>query len=720
MNRAGVVVASDREGGQDLQRFEKEALEAAVQGRTWVSGVDMDVRGVVGMSFVQPAGHGLSVVARMSMERIWALVDDIDAGPGGFAEVTAADGTLVAAPNKAAVIRGDVFETPRRESPRGLLVVSAPVPSLRWTVYIGQPVSQAFLAVSALQRRSMLLVFIALAVSAALATLVSILHSRPLDALLMGTVRIAEGDFEHRIDVRATDEFGLLSRSFDDMVLRLKERTAALEESERRYRHATESVRDIIFSLDSSGRLSFLNSRVETLLGVQREKLLGRTIDELIEAHVVRFPDGRLAGDRVSGAALPRELHVQNVEGEEVILELEGEGGGSIGGVEFHGIARDVTQRKRIEEKLRRAERLAALGEVASRVAHELRNTVAGITASMEMARARSPAGGRLAADLDLVLSEALRAQDIVQGLLGSARPVTVEKRPCSVNDALVSVMKLRRGRLEAAGIWVTSDLSPSLPLIVADPGHLRQVFHNLIDNAERALCSLPSGAERALRVHTWWRDGRVLVEVSDTGPGIAPQHIGRIFDPLFTTDADNGGTGLGLSVSLAIVEAFGGDIAVRSKPGQGATFTVELPSTCGSAEGAEDLAGMRILVVEDEPAIREFVHHFMESMGCSVDSAADGREAVVLLATGDPYALIISDFKMPDRDGRALYEWIRASRPTLLKRLIYITGDSLNPLTVAFLEQAGIPYLLKPVVASVLATEVRRTLSRASENGGN
>ena len=222
----------------------------------------------------------------------------------------------------------------------------------------------------------------------------------------------------------------------------------------------------------------------------------------------------------------------------------------------------------------------------------------------------------------------------------------------------------------------------------MADPGQLQQVFHNIVANAEQALGSGDGAASRARRlgVRTWAEGGRVYAEVSDTGPGILPEHLGRVFDPFFTTRSASGGTGLGLAVSLGIVEAYGGDISVRSVSGEGAVFRVGLPLKARrgptSSRRRRTRTAERILVAEDEPSIREFMQHFLESLGYSVDSAANGQEAVALLAAGISYSLVISDYRMPDRDGRELYEWIRASRPGLLRRLIYITGDSLNPTT--------------------------------------
>ncbi|HTX73513.1 MAG TPA: ATP-binding protein, partial [Rectinemataceae bacterium] len=238
----------------------------------------------------------------------------------------------------------------------------------------------------------------------------------------------------------------------------------------------------------------------------------------------------------------------------------------------------------------------------------------------------------------------------------------------------------------------------------------------------EQALCAGDGdpGRPRRIGVRTWAEGGRVHAEVADSGPGIAPENLARIFDPFFTTRGAAGGSGLGLAVSLGIVEACGGDIDARSVPGAGATFTVRLPAhtppvAVVSPSAGPAGAGGRILVAEDESSIREFVHHFLESLGFAVDSAANGQEAIAQLASGISYSLVISDFRMPDRDGKNIYEWIGANRPDLLRRLIYITGDALNPVTRAFLAETGVPFLLKPVVASVLVDAVRQALKTAA-----
>jgi PAS domain S-box-containing protein len=720
VDRHGGIIADNRQGRARLSEFSPEAVSMALRGVSWTSPVDIDSRGLPGMSLVRAPRPGVSLIARLSLERIWTLIDDIDAGPGGFAFLASSDGTLIAHPDKAAVRRREKAVPPDAPQERGMLVVSSPVPGLGWTLSIQQPLEKAFFRVSLVLRRSFLLLLGGLLLAAVLSGIVARLYSRSMDALLWGTARIAEGDLDYQIPSHSRDEFGVLSRAFNGMVLRLRERTAALEDSEKRYRHVTEGVRDIIFTLDGSGRFLFVNSQAERVLGYTRKQLIGTEAGELLVPPFGGSAMEALLDEDNSGS---REIRVHTQDGQQVILELESvRSGGPGAAAEIHGIARDITQRRLMEEKLRRSEKLAALGEIVSRVAHELRNAVSGITASMEMARERGTSEAGLAGDLDRVLAEAARAKGIVQGLLGSSTAPSLTPQPCLLNDAVTSVLDLHRGAREAGSIRLSLELSTGIPPVLADPGHLRQVFHNLVANAEQALRSADGGTSRArtLRVRTWAEGARVLVEVSDNGPGIPPENLGRIFDPFFTTRSESGGAGLGLAVSLGIVEAYGGDMEARSVPGQGAAFTVGFPAQRFGEAGVPlpartGLDEGRILVAEDESSIREFMQHFLESLGFTVDTAADGREAVAKLAEGVVYALVISDYRMPDRDGRELYEWIRTSRPGLLHRLIYITGDSLNPNTRAFLEETGVPFLLKPVLASVLVEEVRRTLKTAA-----
>ncbi len=721
------VVAIDKEGrvladsgleGPDLSQFPQEAVRRARAGAGWTSPVSLDSRQLPVMTLVLPVDADLALLARLPLQRIWSLIDGIEAGPGGFASLVAADGTLVAYPDKAAILRGEK-PVPPRAPIAGVLLVSSPVPGLGWTVYIQQPAAEAFLPISLMLRRSLLYFLVGLTIAVLLGGAFAVLYARSLDALLLGTERIAGGDLSYMIEEKRTDEFGVLSSAFNDMVRSLRERTMALQESESRYRRVAESVWDIIYAIDAHGRFSFLNSRVEAILGRRAAEMVGQPFVDFVQPEERGRKADELRAQLTIGASSGAvgEVWAIAADGSEVLLEYT-----SIstklpsGDMQVFGVARDVTARRKIEEKLRRSEKLAALGEIVSKVAHELRNAVAGITASMEMARGRGGSGA-LENDLDRVLCEAKRAQGIVEGLLGSSARSAVGREQCDLNEAVRSVIELRRGRWDAAGITAQVDLHGGQLPVVADSGQLRQVFHNIIDNAERALAAVPATSPREMWIRSWEGAARVCVEIADSGPGIPPAHLPKLFDPFFTTRASGEGTGLGLALSLGFVEAFGGDITARNRSSGGAVFTVDLPAVGAARAGRSPAepaaaAGARVLVAEDEATIREFVHHFLESLGYTVDPAANGQEAVAFLATGTPYALVISDFRMPDRDGRELYDWIRASRPALLKRLIYITGDSLNPVTRLFLEESGVPYLLKPVMAPLLADLMRRVLA--------
>jgi PAS domain S-box-containing protein len=737
VDRKGTILADSLLQPSSVEDLDAEAFRRAGSGEAYTSGVRLNSDGLPSMTMVSPVSHSqnieASLVAELYLRSLWPIMDDITSGKKCVAFVTAADGTLIAHSDKVKLFhwRPSVDLMP---SDLGFRVES-PVGSLGWTVYIEQPSAEAFLPISLLLRRSFVLVLLIIAVVTFFAFFFVRRISRPLDALMKGTVIIGGGATEYRIPIQSEDEFGVLSSSFNDMVENLQERAVALEDSERKYRIVTESVNDIIYSLDVQGRILFVNGRVERTLGYGVHEMVGKLFTDFVSldesaARALSFLRDISEGTRTP---LPVELPFTGKTGEEVILECEGVAiYEPTGGMRIHGVARDITERKRMEEKLRRTERLSALGEIVSGVAHELRNAVCSIMASMDMLRARNDSGSKK--DLDRVLEEAMRAQRIVGNLLDFSKDPAPAIHPCSLNSVIEGSLELCRRELAEGRIKVVMDLDPDLRDVPADPGQLRQVFLNLVRNAIQAMRgsarwdwerlipaqSLPVGCSEThrstggdseaprgtLTMTTRTHHGTTSATISDTGPGIPRKHLGHIFDPFFTTNRSGGGTGLGLSVSLRIVHAHGGDIRVQSAEGRGASFTVELPGTAPTdgqpveeiASESVDLSGKRILVVEDDDSIRDFMRNFLESYCGVVDGAGGVREAVSLLSRALPYDLVISDFRMPEIDGQGLYEWIRSNKPALLCRLVFVTGDGLNPMTRTFLRKTEVPYIFKPV----------------------
>jgi two-component system NtrC family sensor kinase len=261
---------------------------------------------------------------------------------------------------------------------------------------------------------------------------------------------------------------------------------------------------------------------------------------------------------------------------------------------------RDVTEKKQAEEERRRMEqqvqlagRLAAVGELAAGVAHELNNPLASVQAYAQLLSERDDLDEAARSDVATVYGEALRASRITANLLSFARQHRPEKTFVSLNDILRSSLELQAYRLKVTNIEVVTELAPDLPKTMADVHQVQQVFVNLITNAEQAMTGAHGGG--TLKLKTERTDGAIRVSVADDGPGVRQEDLKRIFDPFFTTKEVGKGTGLGLSICYGIVREHGGRISARNNPDRGATFTVELPivseNEASGSVGAEGTA---------------------------------------------------------------------------------------------------------------------------------
>jgi CheY-like chemotaxis protein len=250
----------------------------------------------------------------------------------------------------------------------------------------------------------------------------------------------------------------------------------------------------------------------------------------------------------------------------------------------------------------------------------------------------------------------------------------------------------------------VVSELSPT-PAILADAHQLQQVLLNLFSNATHAMRT--HAGRGVLTVRAARQGGDILIHVEDDGPGIPSEHLGRIFDPFFTTKGAGEGTGLGLSLSIGIVEAHGGRMAAENLPGRGARFTLRLPigeggdtATTTATPTAAPAAATRqasVLVVDDEERLRSILTEVLTSLGHRVDEAANGTQAMEKLTTGT-YDLVMLDLRLPDVDGRAVWQWIGERRAALSGRVVFMTGDTMSAETQQFLSDSGRPVLTKPL----------------------
>jgi two-component system NtrC family sensor kinase len=451
--------------------------------------------------------------------------------------------------------------------------------------------------------------------------------------------------------------------------------------------------------------LPFANERFVD--STARQSFLGRLVkDGSVTDHLLRLrrQDGGFLWVEVTAQAAPVQA----------------------GAVRIEALVRDVSERRRIDDQSRdlyqqllQAEKMAALGQTISGVAHELNNPLATILSWAErLAEKTEDAGSKRA--LDVILAESERAARIVRNLLTFARKRQSTRSLIDLSEVVRETLALRAYEHRVSNIQVAMDLTPDMPSVFADGHQIRQVLLNLVINAEQAMLSFRGRG--TLSVHTRYDVPRAsaVLEVSDDGPGISADIRGKVFDPFFTTKDPGEGTGLGLTVAYAIIEEHGGRIRVTSPPTGGACFTVELPvssveatqlAVSASPHAGRTTPRASVLLVEDERALAAVVVEALRDAGLDVDHAGDGEDALIRVHQCH-YDVVVCDLKMPRLDGMALYRAIAAAKPELARRVIFVTGDVAGPEAERFLEDSGCRWFAKPFRLGDLVRSVREALA--------
>lgn len=446
----------------------------------------------------------------------------------------------------------------------------------------------------------------------------------------------------------------------------------------------------------------------------------GERIDVSFQASVIRGRAGRLLG--VLGTV--RDIR-KNIRNEELIRAAE-RAAREAAALEYaraeelekanRSLAETSQDLQRTQERLVQSEKLSAVGSLVAGVAHELNNPLTGVLGFSQLLL-MGDCDEKIRQDLKKIHWEATRCQKIVQNLLRFSRQTKPKWERVDINQAIEQILELRAYEVRGRNVDIVRELDPELPGVIGDAQQIQQVFLNIINNA---LDSLAEGKDPCtLTVRTEVLESGVRTTFSDTGKGVSEEFRNRVFDPFFTTKQVGKGTGLGLSVSHGIVTEHGGEI--RVVPSEvGATFEVDLPLR-GGKDPLESppvevepppLGSWRILAIDDEEIVLDIMGRLLRSDGHEVRVASSAIEAMEILEE-DPGAfdLMLCDYRMPGLDGKAFYRQVGERFPDLLRRLVFVTGDTANKETQSFIEKQGCLYVSKPFSLQEFRKILRRSL---------
>jgi PAS domain S-box-containing protein len=507
---------------------------------------------------------------------------------------------------------------------------------------------------------------------------------------------------------------------------------AALRESEERYRDLVENASDIVFTTDAAGRFTSINRTGERVVGYRRDELLAMTIFDVVPPEQQQGAAQALARALASGGMV-FEGEVVVKDGRRLTLEVSARAmvvDGKVVGA--HGIARDVTERRRLEEQLRQAQKMEAIGRLAGGVAHDFNNLLTIMTGRTELLLEKLAPGDPLRRDLELVQKTAERAAGLTQRLLAFSRKQVLQPRVLDLNQAVLGLVPMLR-RLIGEDIELTVETADEPSPVRADPGQVEQVVLNLAVNARDAM---PNGGRLAIATTTVAPPQRsrsargepsggphVRLSVRDSGEGMDTETQAKIFEPFFTTKDTGKGTGLGLATVYGIVAQSGGHLEVVSEPGHGSEFRVYLPRVDAPVDDGVAAAGGQparggtetILLVEDEEDVRTLARVLLQREGYTVVDAPDPHEALHLMERhAGPLDLLLTDVIMPRMSGRELADRLGALRPGL--PVLFMSGYTDDAIGRHGVLEPSTAFLQKPFSPDALAHKVRAVLDARAE----
>jgi PAS domain S-box-containing protein len=493
------------------------------------------------------------------------------------------------------------------------------------------------------------------------------------------------------------------------------------------YRRAWQAAPLAILTLDMHASVRGCNPASERLFARSQQALIGVPLTSLSHA-LDRGALRQMLSEALTGRVPPRQEirfmrpdDSQIVAGCSVAPSRDGESDGVV------CILRDLSREKAFRPQLLHTERMASIGTVASVVAHELNNALAGAFGCLQlMPRPADPGAQEL---LDSLMGELRRAAEIVRELKGYARVEDGLNDTIHVDELVDRLRRLRRFHHDASGqrIQVQVHLEDGLPALHGNENQLLQALLNLVRNAEQAVAGLPA-ERRMIAIRAWAAADVVVIEVSDRGEGVPMALRSRLFEPFYSTKPAGDGTGLGLTVVQAVAAGHGGRVEVGDTPGGGAAFRMVLPFGSAPAPGSAPspgpattglrprLRGARVLVADDEPVICRVVERAAASQG-AVAMCVSGADAAKQALRAHAFELVLLDVRMPGGGGGEVFRAIQAEHPGLVPRTVFMSGELSNDMAeIVGHGHAGV--LSKPFDLQTLLDTLERVLARAAADG--
>jgi len=693
------------------------------------------------------------IVGFLSLAGLNRITDNIVIGSGGYATITDSQGTAIAHPNRKLIderlnlqsnaivkkalagVQGTFQSRDRSKDQTDELVSVALVPLTSWPVIVSQPVTEAYVLIYRIPLFLGLGIILAvvLVVFFALGTRQKIL--KPLNTLITYIGKLAGGEYTLQLPQKSYREADELAQGFRQMSLAIRRREKALRKSEQRYRFLVQNANSIIIRWNTKGNFTFINEYARTFFGFNKKELIGHPLTATI---IPPIESGgrdlkKMTSDLIADPEKFAVNENENITKNGVRKWLQWSNrpiyneSGEI--TEILSIGTDITERKKLEEQLRQAQKMEAVGCLAGGIAHDFNNLLTAINGYAELILLSLDEKDPIRADLAEIKKAGSRAAMLTEQLLAFSRRKILKTGVLNLNNLIADLENMLR-RIIGENIELKTVLDENLKSVNGDPGSIEQVIMNLAVNGRDAMAD---GGKLLIETSTVFLDSRYAREhsgvepgfytclaVTDNGRGIDPEILPNIFEPFFTTKEINKGTGLGLSTVYGIVKQSGGSITVYSEPYQGTTFKIYLPQVREEAEQnkaaaiqPDDYSGSEtILLVEDEELVRNFALSILEKYGYRVLAAPSGEAALKLCQEeGHSPAMVFTDVVMPGISGAQLTGKLTALYPRI--KVLYASGYTENAIVHHGVLDEGIDFIQKPYGAEELLVKIREIFER-------